>query len=917
MTARVAGMAIEGRSAGRGSVRTLYAVLSGALLLFAAVPATADHQAGAPTGVQVSAGDAKLTVTWTIATGEKDRHRVRWRVKQPPESWDTQRRGQNQSAYEITGLINGTTYEVQVATISHGGPHWSSTEEGTPVATYSIGDATAAEGTTAALPVTLSSNAPSPDGLAFSVTNDAAAADVGTVPTSFTVAAGSSSGTLSIPIVKDAVEENDETFTVTISTSVSGWSASDGTATVTITDTTEEISFSDTTVSVAEGSAAALVVARTGGTTDAAGFTVSTTAGSATATDFTALSSRSHTIAAGSSSTTISVATTQDALVENDETFTVALSATAADGWITGDAATVTIDDADDRTAAKIAFGSAATRTTAYTASIAEDGGSLSVPVTISHRPSASVTFDVEVGSGSATDGTDFSAPTSVTFGPSDAMTRNLTITISDDHVDEDDETIALSIAAADSTPNDLGDHYTRHSAGSTATLTITEDDTAGVTVTPTTLDINEGATGAYTVVLDSQPTHIVTVTPSSADSGAASLPSQPRVSFATAQWNVAQTVTVTAETDDDADDESVAVTHGSVSTDPKYGSSLSVDTVAVAVTDDDHATLSNLVLTGSDGNAVSVSPAFAMHTFTGYAATVENAITSVTVTPTATTASNTITVKVTFTPAGGSAAAPVTVASGTASGALALETSAPTASAHNVIRIEVTQDVPGGTDHTNTYELTVRRKRSADNTLSSGPTVTHSGGTVTLGACSAASVCHRQAKVAGSVFNVTVGATPNHARARATIDGKAASSPVTVALNPGLNVIPVVVTAENETTASYNVHLRKPLSLDVTPGDKKLDVDWENPGTDTGHLIRWRVLNLPTWQPSAAGTTPTGTAHTITGLVNGVTYVVQVKPVAPAGAIGGDWAAGEVHRRARRCWPSRPACRCGRATRR
>ena len=44
-------------------------------------------------------------------------------------------------------------------------------------------------------------------------------------------------------------------------------------------------------------------------------------------------------------------------------------------------------------------------------------------------------------------------------------------------------------------------------------TLTITDDDTRGVTVTPTALSVNEGASADYTVVLTSQPTAAVTVT--------------------------------------------------------------------------------------------------------------------------------------------------------------------------------------------------------------------------------------------------------------------------------------------------------------------------------------------------------------------------------------------------------------------
>ena len=53
------------------------------------------------------------------------------------------------------------------------------------------------------------------------------------------------------------------------------------------------------------------------------------------------------------------------------------------------------------------------------------------------------------------------------------------------------------------------------------AEITITDDDTRGVTVSAISLDVDEGNTANYTVALDSQPTGNVTVTPSSGDTGA------------------------------------------------------------------------------------------------------------------------------------------------------------------------------------------------------------------------------------------------------------------------------------------------------------------------------------------------------------------------------------------------------------
>ncbi len=98
---------------------------------------------------------------------------------------------------------------------------------------------TAAEGATAELTVTLGETAPS-GGLSFTVTpryctcapsdlaRNAVAADVRTVPSTVTVAAGSNTATLSIPIATDGETEADEHFTVDISASATGWSAVTG-----------------------------------------------------------------------------------------------------------------------------------------------------------------------------------------------------------------------------------------------------------------------------------------------------------------------------------------------------------------------------------------------------------------------------------------------------------------------------------------------------------------------------------------------------------------------------------------------------------------------------------------------------------------------------------------------------------------
>ena len=65
-----------------------------------------------------------------------------------------------------------------------------------------------------------------------------------------------------------------------------------------------------------------------------------------------------------------------------------------------------------------------------------------------------------------------------------------------------------------------------------------------GVLVDPTTLSVIAGATNTYTVVLGTEPTGPVTVTPSSGDAAVAAVSGV--LTFTTADWATAQTVTVT-----------------------------------------------------------------------------------------------------------------------------------------------------------------------------------------------------------------------------------------------------------------------------------------------------------------------------------------------------------------------------------
>ena len=83
---------------------------------------------------------------------------------------------------------------------------------------------------------------------------------------------------------------------------------------------------------------------------------------------------------------------------------------------------------------------------------------------------------------------------------------------------------------------------------------------TPGIILNTTLVTLNENSTTNYTIVLNTQPTASVTITPVSADTGVATVSGV--MTFTTANWNSAQTVTVTGVTDGDTTDESVTISH-------------------------------------------------------------------------------------------------------------------------------------------------------------------------------------------------------------------------------------------------------------------------------------------------------------------------------------------------------------------
>lgn len=140
------------------------------------------------------------------------------------------------------------------------------------------------------------------------------------------------------------------------------------------------------------------------------------------------------------------------------------------------------------------------------------------------------------------------------------------------------------------------------------------DNDTAGFTVKTTDGRTSEGgATGTFTVELNSKPTATVTIPLKSGNSAEGTL-AVTEVIFTTTNWNTARTITVTGQDDDVADgDVEYKIELGkATSTDPNYSGK---DPPDVTLTNDDNDSAA-LLLIGPTGTTTSEADATELVTF-------------------------------------------------------------------------------------------------------------------------------------------------------------------------------------------------------------------------------------------------------------------------------------------------------------
>ncbi len=475
---------------------------------------------------------------------------------------------------------------------------------------------------------------------------DTTVAGVAPATLTFTASNWNEPQTVTVTAVADGIDNpNDRrvaaiTHTVTATgTDYEGATASGVTVTVNDDDGAPTLSINDPSVTeeLDDGATAMLTFTVQLKPADGSGNTVTVDyadAGTGTATsggtDYATLASGTLTFMPGETSKPVAVTVSGDDIHESDETVVVRLSS-PSNATLTGGATTLdgtgTINDNDPTPTVSVAD---ATAVSEGNVAAPDPPNNMTFAVTLSAVSGLEVTVPYTLA-GTATAGTDYTEPDPRSVMIAAGQTQaNIAIPVAGDEVDEENETITVTLGMPTNATVS-----TAEGAGA-ASGTITDDDTRGVSVTPTALTVAEAdnaGTAAtrenqetYKVVLTSEPTGAVTVNLESGDESVARIDTASLV-FGTGDWNTERTVTVTGQADviDNTGNERTTTIAHTVSAAGTDYADETAEGVTVTVTDDDAAP-SGITLTANpdsvteNGGAKTVTVTAAVNGATRYA---------------------------------------------------------------------------------------------------------------------------------------------------------------------------------------------------------------------------------------------------------------------------------------------------------
>ncbi|MEG4112953.1 MULTISPECIES: FG-GAP-like repeat-containing protein, partial [unclassified Microcoleus] len=480
----------------------------------------------------------------------------------------------------ITGGIAGTTKQTTLNIAANG------------TVSYAIAAGTASlpEGNSGTKPLTFTATRSGNTGGASSVNytiagtatnvsdyNNIGGTSGATTPTgTINFAADETSKTITLDVLGDTLAEPDETIAVTLSSPTSPGV----TPTITIATATTTITNDDkagftinptalTTSEVVGGTATFTVKLNSQPTAD-----VKLGLSSSNPTEGTvSTNSLTFTPANYNQPQTITVSGVDDLVADGPQPYKIVTAAAVSTdvNYNNVDPEDVTVTNSDNETPG-ITVNPTAGLTTG------EDGTPAKFTVVLNTQPTADVTIGLT--SDNVAEGT--VSPASITFTPANWNTAQpVTVKgVNDSIVDGNIDYKIITALAVSTDPN-----YKLEAAD--VSITNKDDDTAGISISPTQTTATEGATGSYAIKLTSEPKLPVTINFTGIEIDAIA-----PVILDSTNWDKGVTITFTATDDSKAEGpHSGKIAHRVSSSDPKYsGTAIAIQDVNVTITDNDTA---------------------------------------------------------------------------------------------------------------------------------------------------------------------------------------------------------------------------------------------------------------------------------------------------------------------------------------
>ncbi|MDE2991715.1 MAG: fibronectin type III domain-containing protein [Chloroflexota bacterium] len=141
------------------------------------------------------------------------------------------------------------------------------------------------------------------------------------------------------------------------------------------------------------------------------------------------------------------------------------------------------------------------------------------------------------------------------------SATETFTLGTTANRIDENDETVSVSVDGAKSSAAAFVADL--RLSGAAATILIEDDDDRGIFRSVSSLTVPEHGEARYSLRLNSQPTHTVTVTLTKAPGGSEDITFSPAtLTFTTTDWDMFQEVTVSAARDADSVGDTAIINH-------------------------------------------------------------------------------------------------------------------------------------------------------------------------------------------------------------------------------------------------------------------------------------------------------------------------------------------------------------------